>query len=424
MAALGVLALFLLQLLVISMVMAPREDLGKILEDVDPLWEEQEDSVKRMEEKFVLLQNHVALVESREAANGKVVREKLEQFENILLALGKKVDKEVDATSTGGDIQLITEELKDIKSRIVDVEKKEMPSRGDGVGEDMVKELARNVAKETVANQMRDEMETKIGAHMQNLVSENKVELKVFAQEMVNEKLIEKMEKMRSFETKEKEMMKRIQRVEEIASDKTSPEVTEAPLEDWASEEAGGRVMESSTGFPPASLPTLTVLGVPIWWSSNLPSLALKMGNLPGQCWAMDGSQGYLLVKLGAPIHISGVSFQLGRVVKDASSAPRLVSVSVDPYVEPLLNKTTIPRRASEVVTFMLPQPTSTAHSLVKIEILDNHGHPSYTCLHRVMVHGSIETKLEEVMDSGLEEEGVRMVDGNPLGGDNLQSEL
>ena len=83
----------------------------------------------------------------------------------------------------------------------------------------------------------------------------------------------------------------------------------------------------------------------------------------------MDGSQGYLLVKLGAPIHISGVSFQLGRVVKDASSAPRLVSVSVDPYVEPLLNKTTIPRGASELTTFMLPQPTLTTHSLVKIEV-------------------------------------------------------
>jgi len=424
MAALGVLALFLLQLLVISMVMAPREDLGKILEDVDPLWEEQEDSVKKLEERFVLLQNQVALVESQQAADSMVVREKLEQFENILLALGKKMDKEVDATSTRDDIRLITEELKDIKSRIVDVEKRELPSRGGEVEEEMVKELARSVAKETVANQMRGEVEMKIGDHMQNMASKNKVELEAFAQEMVNEKLSEKMEEVESFEKKENEMMKRIQRLEENASDKTNPEVTEALLEDWASEEAGGRVMESSTGFPPASLPTLTVLGVPIWWSSNLPSLALKMGNLPGQCWAMDGSQGYLLVKLGAPIHISGVSFQLGRVVKDASSAPRLVSVSVDPYVEPLLNKTTIPRRASEVVTFMLPQPTSTAHSLVKIEILDNHGHPSYTCLHRVMVHGSIETKLEEVMDSGLEEEGVRMVDGNPLGGDNLQSEL
>ena len=242
MAALGVLALFLLQLLVISMVMAPREDLGKILEDVDPLWEEQEDLVKRMEEKFVLLQDQLALVESREAASSKVVREKLEQFENILLALGKKVDKEVDATSTGGDIHLITEELKDIKTRIVDVEKRELPGKGDGVGEEMVKELARNAAMETFANQMRgemSEMETKIGDHMQNLVSENKVELKTFVQEMVNEKLDEKMEKVRSFETIEKEMMERIQRVEEIASDKTSPEVTEAPLEDWASEEVG-----------------------------------------------------------------------------------------------------------------------------------------------------------------------------------------
>ena len=155
MAALGVLALFLLQLLVISMAMAPREDLGKILEDVDPLWEEQEDLVKRMEEKFVLLQDQLALVESREAASSKIVREKLEQFENILLALGKKVDKEVDATSTGGDIHLITEELKDIKTRIVDVEKRELPGKGDGVGEEMVKELARNAAMETFANQMR-----------------------------------------------------------------------------------------------------------------------------------------------------------------------------------------------------------------------------------------------------------------------------
>ena len=82
----------------------------------------------------------------------------------------------------------------------------------------------------------------------------------------------------------------------------------------------------------------------------------------------MEGSQGYLLVKLGAAIHISGVSFQLGRAVKDPSSAPRLVSVSADPYFEPILNAS-LPRRASEVVTFMLPHVTSTTHSLVKIEV-------------------------------------------------------
>ena len=250
MAALGVLALFLLQLLVISMVMAPREDLGKILEDIDPpLWEEHGDTVQRLEERFEVLQNQVALAESREEVNNKIVRGKLEQLENILLALGKKVDnKEVDATATGGDIRLITEELKDIKSRILDVEKRELPRRENGVGEEMVKMLARNVAKETLDNQMRvvketvdhqmREVETKISDHMRNLVSENKVELAAFAQEMVNEKLIVEMEKGRSFETKEKAMMKRIQSLEEeMASEKTSSEVTEALLEDWASEE-------------------------------------------------------------------------------------------------------------------------------------------------------------------------------------------
>jgi len=427
MAALGVLALFLLQLLVISMVMAPREDLGKVLEDFDPLWE---DPVKSLEERIVQQHNQLALVESREAANSKIMREKLDQFENILLAFGKKVDKGVDATVTGDDVRFITEELKDLKWRIMDVENRE-EIKGGGVGEEMMTELARKIAVETVANEMRGHMEAKISDYMQNLVSKNKVQMKTLAQEMVNEKLLEKLEEVRSIEKEDKkEIMNRIERMEEMATLLQDPGVTEASLEDWASEEAGGRVVESSAGFLPASLPTLTVLGIPIWWSSNLPSLALRMGNLPGQCWAMEGSQGYLLLKLGASIHISGVSFQLGRAVKDNSSAPRLVSISTEPYVEPLLN-ITIPRRASEVVTFMLPQPTSTTHSLVKIEVLDNRGHPSYTCLHRVMVHGSfveemIDARLEEkdVMDTGLEEGESLVVESNPLARESLKSEL
>jgi len=366
-----------------------------------------------------------------------------------LLALGKKVDRGVDAKVTGDEITLIAEEIKDLKMRVVDVEKRERESGGSDemVGGmvpsmvDLVKDFARDVAKETVDNQMRGEVGSKISDHLQNLESKNtdlKVEMKTFAQEMVNEKLIEKLEEARFIERKEKEeVMNRIKRMEEMATlpkdDNTSSGVTEALLEDWASEEAGGRVVENSIGYLPASLPTLTVFGVPIWWSSNLPSLALRTGNLPGQCWAMEGSQGYLLVKLGAAIHISGVSFQLGRAVKDPSSAPRLVSVSADPYFEPILNAS-LPRRASEVVTFMLPHVTSTTHSLVKIEILDNHGHPSYTCLHRVMVHGSIakdvieaelDEKVKEMVDTGLEEhEGVRVVDSNPSGRDSLRSEL
>ena len=255
MAALGVLALFLIQLLVISMVMAPRQDFGTILEDVDPLWGEHEDSVKSLEEKFVLLQNQLTLVESREAANSKVMLEKLDQFENSLLALGKKVDRGVDAKVTGDEITLIAEEIKDLKMRVVDVEKRERESGGSDemVGGmvpsmvDLVKDLARDVAKETVDNQMRGEVGSQISDHLQNLESKNtdlKVEMKTFTQKMVNEKLIEKLEEARFIERKEKEeVMNRIKRMEEMATlpkdDNTSSGVTEALLEDWASEEVG-----------------------------------------------------------------------------------------------------------------------------------------------------------------------------------------
>ena len=263
MAALGVLALFLIQLLVISMVMAPRQDLGTILEDVDPLWAEHEDSVKNLEEKFELLQNQLTLVESRETANSRVMLEKLDQFENSLLALGKKVDRGIDATVTGDGITLIAEEIKDLKMRVVDVEKREKESGGSDemVGEmvpsmvDLVKELARDVARETVDNQMRGEVGSKISDHLQNLEYKNtdlKVEMKTFAQEMVNERLSEKFEEARSIERKEKEeVMNRIKRMEEMAStlpkdDNTSSGVREALLEDWASEEVGNILILAS----------------------------------------------------------------------------------------------------------------------------------------------------------------------------------
>ena len=49
-------------------------------------------------------------------------------------------------------------------------------------------------------------------------------------------------------------------------------------------------------------------------------------------------------------------------------------------------------------------------------QILDNHGHSSYTCLHRVMVHGSI---VKEVLDTKEEVEGF---DINPLKTDDFQN--
>jgi len=430
-AALGVAALFLLQLLVISTVMAPSQDLADSLVGIDPLWEEREDKVKILEEKVLRLQEQLSLQQDREAMIENTIREKLDQFENSQLALGKKMDN-VGANVADEDIRLIAEELKGLEIRMTTVETMKYHSEeGEGKVEELapslvreVKELAMSVASKTTDSVIETKVEN--FAKSQELkVADIQKEVENLVQETVKEHLAGQIEDTMSIERRERQaMMDRLHKVEALAAERTEspPKVvsTVTPLQDWASEEAGGMVVESSAGYPLASLPTLTVLGLPIWWSSNLPSLALRPGNLPGQCWAMEGSQGYLVLQLGAPIRVSGVSFVLGKNVKDASSAPRTVSISAEPFVEPLMN-VTLPQRASEEVTFMLEEESLSSISRVKIEVLENHGNPSYTCLYRVMVHGT--PAEEEVGDIGGPE-ALAPAGGNNLGTENMLHEL
>ena len=60
-----------------------------------------------------------------------------------------------------------------------------------------------------------------------------------------------------------------IEEVEDGGGEEVSPGVES--LVDWAGEEWGGSVVAHSPSHPAASLASLTVLGVPVWWSSNLP---------------------------------------------------------------------------------------------------------------------------------------------------------
>ena len=270
MAALGVLALFILQLLVISMVMAPRQDLAYPLDDVEPLWEEHEDSVRRLEEKLVLLQNQVevslnevALLESRVAARDRVMDEKLEEIENIVLAFGKKVERDDYAQVTNDNMGDFTDRLKVLEKRMGVVEEKKLSEEGVQTWKDMepsmvnkVEKLVREVAMDSVVNHIRSEVETRISDHMERLVSETtdlRGEIKTVALDLLNEKLLEQVEEVRSIDKKEKEeMMNRIQRVEEMAAvsqdDEASSGMTEGFLKDWASEEVGKRLQLNGSG--------------------------------------------------------------------------------------------------------------------------------------------------------------------------------
>ena len=109
---------------------------------------------------------------------------------------------------------------------------------------------------DSVVNHIRSEVETRISDHMERLVSETtdlRGEIKTVALDLLNEKLLEQVEEVRSIDKKEKEeMMNRIQRVEEMAAvsqdDEASSGMTEGFLKDWASEEVGKRLQLNGSG--------------------------------------------------------------------------------------------------------------------------------------------------------------------------------
>lgn len=84
-------------------------------------------------------------------------------------------------------------------------------------------------------------------------------------------------------------------------------------LEDWA--------MEVVSASPSQPSPKLSVLGVPLWWGAPPASLVLGVGG-SRKCWAMQGSNGYFDLRLGARIRVTGITL-LQAAGGDSSSAPR-----------------------------------------------------------------------------------------------------
>ena len=228
--------------------MAPSQDLADPLVGIDPLWEEREDKVKILEEKVLRLQEQLSLQQDREAMIENTIREKLDQFENSQLALGKKMDN-VGANVANEDIRLIAEELKGLEIRMMTVETMKYHSEeGEGKVEELapslvreVKELAMSVASKTTDSVIETKVEN--FAKSQELkVADIQKEVENLVQETVKEHLAGQIEDTMSIERRERQaMMDRLHKVEALAAERTEspPKVvsTVTPLQDWASEE-------------------------------------------------------------------------------------------------------------------------------------------------------------------------------------------
>eukprot|EP00092_Neocalanus_flemingeri_P024954 GFUD01027064.1.p1 GENE.GFUD01027064.1~~GFUD01027064.1.p1 ORF type:complete len:297 (+),score=110.51 GFUD01027064.1:69-893(+) len=160
---------------------------------------------------------------------------------------------------------------------------------------------------------------------------------------------------------------------------------------DWASLAVGGSIISTPhTTTHPTPGQVLSLLGIPIWQHSTSPRQILQPHAGSGQCWAFAGQSGQVVLQLGEVVRVTGVTIEHIRPSPDISSAPRNILVWAHEDNKSILNLTySISPSSSSVQTFLIPRPTFLPFSQLRLQVSSNWGHPEYTCLYRVRVHGT-----------------------------------
>ncbi|XDA82610.1 hypothetical protein R6Z07F_012522 [Ovis aries] len=131
------------------------------------------------------------------------------------------------------------------------------------------------------------------------------------------------------------------------------------------------------------------------WNYARPPTVILEPDVFPGNCWAFEGDQGQVVIRLPGRVQLSDITLQhpppTVAHTRGANSAPRdfaVYGLQVDDETEVFLGKFTFNVEKSEIQTFHLQNDPPAAFPKVKIQILSNWGHPRFTCLYRVRAHG------------------------------------
>ena len=138
-----------------------------------------------------------------------------------------------------------------------------------------------------------------------------------------------------------------------------------------------------------------------MWKSSSSPRVVIQPGVIPGECWCFRGNEGRLGIHLSAKIVPSAFTYE--HIPKTLSrdghihSAPQSFSVfglkTEDDLSPELLGEYIYDIESDDPLQrFKVQNHQIASHGFNKIELVikTNHGHPEYTCLYRLRVHGQV----------------------------------
>ncbi|XP_074842121.1 SUN domain-containing protein 3 [Carettochelys insculpta] len=140
------------------------------------------------------------------------------------------------------------------------------------------------------------------------------------------------------------------------------------------------------------------------------PEVILQPKNYPGDCWPFPGSQGETVIKLAVEIipravtmeHISKKISPTGEI----SSAPKDFTVyglkEEDEEQGTFLGQFIYDHEGDLFQTFQLKNELSEFMRYVKLKVMNNWGHPEYTCIYRFRVHGDLKHTQEFFQQSPI----------------------
>ncbi|XP_066487251.1 SUN domain-containing protein 3 [Tiliqua scincoides] len=127
------------------------------------------------------------------------------------------------------------------------------------------------------------------------------------------------------------------------------------------------------------------------------PDVILQPNFYPGNCWSFPGNQGETVVRLSKNILLRAVTIDhISKTISptgEISSAPKMFEIYAleDENEEPgtYLGKFVYNIEGNFIQTFELKREP-TMRRYVKLKVLNNWGHPKYTCIYRFRVHGDL----------------------------------
>ncbi|XP_076996503.1 SUN domain-containing protein 1 isoform X2 [Tamandua tetradactyla] len=166
---------------------------------------------------------------------------------------------------------------------------------------------------------------------------------------------------------------------------------------DFALESGGGSILSTRCSETYETRTALiSLFGVPLWYFSQSPRVAIQPDIYPGNCWAFKGSQGYLVVRLSMTVRPT--MFTLEHIPRTLSPTGSITSAPKDfavyglenEYQEEglLLGQFMYDQDGESLQMFPVLKRPEKAFQIVELRISSNWGHPEYTCLYRFRVHG------------------------------------